>query len=445
VSSFTDNNIRPEFDKVLQDIADYVINYKVDSQVAMTTARYCLMDTLGCGLLALQFPKCTAILGPLVPGLTMENGCRVPGTNYELDPIQGAFNIGAMIRWLDFNDTWLAAEWGHPSDNLGGILAVADYLSRQRVAQGQQPLIMADVLQAMIKAHEIRQPPANIEHFIDELAAFVGQVYGPSGEIAYRRNALSSLPRIASHPDVRMWATEGIEPIGFALAVIRRNVAYVSLFHVLSVSRGQAVETALARAVHGSLRAEGVHAVVGEFVGDHGLDLRAVFESLGYTRYERMLMSAELADGRLSSGGETSLDYVNNAWAADVLVDAYRDHPSRPLHPETHERDSHGSPAFRLGTQKSGKFFAHFSDRHHGVEHIAVLVKTSSMDELLSLVESQPDTYFKPAYYGASGWVGVILNRPGVDWDHVSEWLARSWRMVAPARLARLHDAADMF
>lgn len=113
--------------------------------------------------------------------------------------------------------------------------------------------------------------------------------------------------------------------------------------------------------------------------------------------------------------------------------------------PHTHERDSHGSPAFRVGTEKSGKFFAHFSDTHHGVEHIAVLVKTSSMDELLSLVETQPEVYFKPAYYGASGWVGVILNRPGVDWDHVSEWLERSWRSVAPAKLTKLRDAADQF
>jgi len=113
--------------------------------------------------------------------------------------------------------------------------------------------------------------------------------------------------------------------------------------------------------------------------------------------------------------------------------------------PETHERESHGSPGFRVGTDKSGKFFAHFSDQHHGVEHIALLVKTSSMDELLNLVENQPDTYFKPAYYGASGWVGVILNRPGLDWGHVAEWLERSWRSVAPAKLTKLHDAADMF
>ena len=113
--------------------------------------------------------------------------------------------------------------------------------------------------------------------------------------------------------------------------------------------------------------------------------------------------------------------------------------------PETNERESHGSPGFRVGSEKSGKFFAYFADQHHGTEHIAVLVKTSSMDELLGLVEAQPEVYFKPAYYGASGWIGIILNRPGVDWDSVAAWLERSWRGVAPARLTRLRDAADMF
>ncbi len=113
--------------------------------------------------------------------------------------------------------------------------------------------------------------------------------------------------------------------------------------------------------------------------------------------------------------------------------------------PETHKKDSHGSPGFRVGTEKSGKFFAHFNNQHHGERHIAVLVKTSSMDELLALVETQPETYYKPAYYGASGWVGVILNRPGVDWEHVGEWLERSWRECAPARLTKLLDAADQF
>jgi 2-methylcitrate dehydratase len=145
------SNVRPPFDQVLADIVDYVEKYKVESPLAYETARFCLLDTLGCGLQALDFPACTKLLGPVVPGLTMKNGARVPGTSYELDPVQGAFNIGAMIRWLDFNDTWLAAEWGHPSDNLGGILAVADWMSRN----GQQ-LTMHDVLTAMIQAHEIQ-------------------------------------------------------------------------------------------------------------------------------------------------------------------------------------------------------------------------------------------------------------------------------------------------
>ncbi len=130
------SNVRPPFDQVLVDIVDYVRDYKITSSLAYETARYCLLDTLGCGLQALDFPACTKLLGPVVPGLTMKNGTRVPGTSYELDPVQGAFNIGAMIRWLDFNDTWLAAEWGHPSDNLGGILAVADWLSRRSPSDG---------------------------------------------------------------------------------------------------------------------------------------------------------------------------------------------------------------------------------------------------------------------------------------------------------------------
>ncbi|MDE2195929.1 MAG: bifunctional 2-methylcitrate dehydratase/aconitate hydratase [Gammaproteobacteria bacterium] len=147
---------RPAAEKVLTDIADYVIHYPVKSDEAYETARYCLMDTLACGLLALDYPACTKLLGPVVPGATLAGGARVPGTRYELDPVQAAFNIGAMIRWLDFNDTWLAAEWGHPSDNLGGILAAADYLSRKNVTEGKTPLTMRDVLTAMIKAHEIQ-------------------------------------------------------------------------------------------------------------------------------------------------------------------------------------------------------------------------------------------------------------------------------------------------
>jgi 2-methylcitrate dehydratase len=144
---------RPPYDQVLVDIADYVCSYTIQSELAYTTARNCLIDTLGCGLEALEYPACTKLLGPIVPGTIVPNGAKVPGTAFQLDPVQAAFNIGAMIRWLDFNDTWLAAEWGHPSDNLGGILAVADWLSRTAVGS---LLTMRDVLTAMIKAHEIQ-------------------------------------------------------------------------------------------------------------------------------------------------------------------------------------------------------------------------------------------------------------------------------------------------
>ncbi|MCL4475979.1 MAG: bifunctional 2-methylcitrate dehydratase/aconitate hydratase [Nitrospirae bacterium] len=150
------SNVRPDPDKVLVDIANYVCDYEIKSDEAFDTARNCLMDTLGCGLEALGYPACTKLLGPIIPGTIVPNGAKVPGTQFQLDPVQAAFNIGAMIRWLDFNDTWLAAEWGHPSDNLGGILAVADYLSRKAVAEGRKPLVMKDILAAMIKAHEIQ-------------------------------------------------------------------------------------------------------------------------------------------------------------------------------------------------------------------------------------------------------------------------------------------------
>ena len=149
-------NTRPKPDVVLTDIADYVLDYRVDSNLAYETARNCLIDALGCGLEALAYPACTKLLGPIVPGTVVPNGAKAPGTQFQLDPVQAAFTIGAMIRWLDFNDTWLAAEWGHPSDNLGGILAVADWLSRVAVAGGKKPLLMRDVLTAMIKAHEIQ-------------------------------------------------------------------------------------------------------------------------------------------------------------------------------------------------------------------------------------------------------------------------------------------------
>ena len=145
------SNVRPAPDKVLTDIADYATKYEVRTAEAYETARYCLMDTLGCGFEALEYPACTKLLGPIVPGTLVPNGAKVPGTQFQLDPVQAAFNLGAMIRWLDFNDTWLAAEWGHPSDNLGGILMAADWLSRNK-----KTLLMRDVLTAMIKAHEIQ-------------------------------------------------------------------------------------------------------------------------------------------------------------------------------------------------------------------------------------------------------------------------------------------------
>ncbi|CAM2196672.1 2-methylcitrate dehydratase [Paraburkholderia kururiensis] len=150
------SNVRPQPDHVLTDMVDYVLDYRLDSALALETARHCLIDTLGCGLEALSYPACTKLLGPVVPGTIVPHGAKVPGTPFQLDPVQAAFNIGAMIRWLDFNDTWLAAEWGHPSDNLGGILATADWLSRTAVAAGKPPLVMRDVLVAMVKAHEIQ-------------------------------------------------------------------------------------------------------------------------------------------------------------------------------------------------------------------------------------------------------------------------------------------------
>ena len=150
------SNVRPDPDQVLVDIADYVLKYEIQSGLAYETARNCLIDTLGCGLEALEYPACKKLLGPIVPGTTVPHGAKVPGTQFQLDPVQAAFNIGTMIRWLDFNDTWLAAEWGHPSDNLGGILATADWLSRTAVAAGKPPLLMRDVLTGMIKAHEIQ-------------------------------------------------------------------------------------------------------------------------------------------------------------------------------------------------------------------------------------------------------------------------------------------------
>ncbi|TFH84822.1 2-methylcitrate dehydratase [Billgrantia azerbaijanica] len=156
MSATVEANVRPDYDAELQRMADYVLDYRIDSDEAWDTARHCLMDTLGCGLLALRFPECTKHLGPLVEGTTVPHGARVPGTPFRLDPVKAAWDIGAIVRWLDYNDTWLAAEWGHPSDNLGAILAVADHLSQKRVAEGEPPLTMRSVLEAMIKAHELQ-------------------------------------------------------------------------------------------------------------------------------------------------------------------------------------------------------------------------------------------------------------------------------------------------
>ncbi|WP_434729261.1 2-methylcitrate dehydratase [Pseudomonas soli] len=156
MSANVDLNTRPDYDQVLQTLADYVLGYRVKSSEALNTARHCLMDTLGCGLLALRFPECTKHLGPLVEGTIVPHGARVPGTSYRLDPVKAAWDIGCIVRWLDYNDTWLAAEWGHPSDNLGGILAVTDHLSQKRVANGEAALAMREVLDAMVMAHEIQ-------------------------------------------------------------------------------------------------------------------------------------------------------------------------------------------------------------------------------------------------------------------------------------------------
>ena len=152
----TETNTRPAFDQEIRSIANYVTDYVIDSPLAYSTARYCLMDALGCAILALNYPACTKLLGPIVPDTVVPHGVRVPGTKYILDPILAAFNIGSMIRWLDYNDTWLAAEWGHPSDNLGAILAVADYVSRKNIAINKSPLVIRDVLTALIKAYEIQ-------------------------------------------------------------------------------------------------------------------------------------------------------------------------------------------------------------------------------------------------------------------------------------------------
>ena len=141
-----DYNLRPDYDKVIKDISNYVINYEVTSKDAMETARNCLIDSVGCGLLALQFKECVKHLGPIVEGTVVPNGSRVPGTNFTLDPVKAAWDIGCIIRWLDYNDTWLAAEWGHPSDNIGSILGLCDHLSQKRVKDGQNPIYIIQLM-----------------------------------------------------------------------------------------------------------------------------------------------------------------------------------------------------------------------------------------------------------------------------------------------------------
>ena len=156
MSQSFDINSRPDPDELIVQIADYVMGYEIQSDEVYETAKSCLIDTLGCGLLALSFPACTKLLGPVIEGTEVPNGVRVPGTSHLLDPVKGAFDIGCIIRWLDFNDTWLAAEWGHPSDNLGAILACADYVSQKNIEAGKEPLKVLDILEMMIKAHEIQ-------------------------------------------------------------------------------------------------------------------------------------------------------------------------------------------------------------------------------------------------------------------------------------------------
>ena len=156
MSSNVDLNVRPGFDGLITEIAQYVSSYEIKSDLALDTARNCLIDTIGCGLLALQFPACAKMLGPIVKDTKVPFGVRVPGTDYELDPIKGAFDIGCIVRWLDYNDTWLAAEWGHPSDNIGAILSICDFISQQNIADGKEPLTMRTVLESMIMAHEIQ-------------------------------------------------------------------------------------------------------------------------------------------------------------------------------------------------------------------------------------------------------------------------------------------------
>ena len=195
---------RPAPDQAMVDIADYVVDYRIDSIEAYDTARWVLLDSLACAMLAMKFPECVKHLGPLVPGATLPGGARVPGTEWELDPAQAAYNIGVQVRWLDFNDTWLAAEWGHPSDNLGAILAVADYLSRKAVREGGTPLTVRDVLGYAIKAHEIQGCYALKNSFNR-----VGLDHGRTG--AHRRT-VSELPTFSGSAACRCVRRRGRRP-----------------------------------------------------------------------------------------------------------------------------------------------------------------------------------------------------------------------------------------
>jgi 2-methylcitrate dehydratase len=231
-------NIRPDPDEILVQLAEFAAHYVPDSQEALVTARYNLLDSLGCGLLALRYPECTKRLGPIVPGATLINGARVPGTDWQLEPVHSAFNIGAMIRWLDYNDTWLAAEWGHPSDNLGGILALADYLCRTK----KKSLTVRDVLVAMIKAHEIQGILAlensfnrvGIDHVIlvkvasaavttamldghrDEIVSALSNAWTDGGSLREYRHAPNTGPR-------KSWAAGDATSRGVRLALMAIN------------------------------------------------------------------------------------------------------------------------------------------------------------------------------------------------------------------------------
>jgi 2-methylcitrate dehydratase len=244
---------RPQADEVIRKIADYVCDCGIDSAEALETARHCLIDTLGCGLQALTYPACTKLMGPVVPGADMPGGAKVPGTSHQLDPVTAAFNIGCMIRWLDFNDTWLAAEWGHPSDNLGGILAVADYVSRRNIARGEAPLTLKDVLVGMIKAHEIQGVIAlensfnrmGLDHVLlvriatcavvtrmldgnkEEVTNAVTHAWVDGGSLRTYRHAPNTGPR-------KSWAAGDASSRGvlLALRVLRGEIGYPSVLTV---------------------------------------------------------------------------------------------------------------------------------------------------------------------------------------------------------------------